>query len=88
LPNLAFAADAHYHHLLDDIIVGGKLKYVDGEIALPKGPGLGVEVDRDKLAHYAEYFRKVGGYTYDRDPSRPDWYSIQPEMRYADPLKA
>ena len=55
------------------------------EIALPKGPGLGVEVDRDKLAHYAEYFKKVGGYTYDRDPGRPDWYSIQPEMRYADP---
>ena len=53
LPNMSFAADAHYHHLLDDIIVGGKMKYVDGEIALPKGPGLGVEVDRDKLAHYA-----------------------------------
>jgi len=87
LPNMSFAADAHYHHLLDDIIVGGKLKYVDGEIALPRGPGLGVEVDRDKLAQYAEYYREVGGYTYDRDPQRPDWYSIQPEMRYADPAR-
>ena len=27
LPNMSFAADAHYHHLLDDIIVGGKMKY-------------------------------------------------------------
>src|SRR6185503_6445603 len=27
LPNLTFSADAHYHHLLDDVIVGGKLKY-------------------------------------------------------------
>ena len=88
LPNMSFAADAHYHHLLDDIIVGGKMKYVDGEIALPKGPGLGVEVDRDKLAQYAEHFTKVGGYTYDRDPQRPDWYSVQPEMRYADPVQA
>jgi glucarate dehydratase len=26
LPNMSFAADAHYHHLLDDIIVGGKLQ--------------------------------------------------------------
>ena len=87
LPNMSFAADAHYHHLVDDIIVGGKLQYVDGEIAVPTGPGLGVEVDRERLAHYAAYFREVGGYTYDRDPQRPDWYSIQPEMRYADPAR-
>lgn len=87
LPNMSFAADAHYHHLTDDIIVGGKMQYVDGEIALPKGPGLGVEVDRDKLAHYADHYRKVGGYTYDRDPQRPGWYSIQPETRFADPAR-
>ncbi len=41
LPNLSFAADAHYHHLRDDIIVGGKLPYADGAIAVPDGPGLG-----------------------------------------------
>lgn len=87
LPNMSFAADAHYHHLLDDIIVGGKLKYENGQIAVPKGPGLGVEVDRDKLAHYAEYFTRVGGYTYDRDPMRPDWYSTHPETRFADPAR-
>lgn len=85
LPNLSFAADAHYHHLMDDIIVGGPMRYVDGAIAVPKGPGLGVELDRDKLAHYAEYYREVGGYTYDRDPTRPDWYAIVPENRWADP---
>ncbi len=33
VPNLSFAADAHYHHLRDDIIAGGKLPYVDGAIA-------------------------------------------------------
>ena len=85
LPNLGFAADAHYHHLTDDIIVGGKLEYRDGMIALPKGPGLGVDVDRDKLAQYAELYRELGGYTYDRDPGRPDWYTVMPERNYADP---
>ncbi len=85
LPNLSFAADAHYHHLTDDIIVGGPMKYVDGAIALPTGPGLGVELDRDKLAQYAAYFKEVGGYTYDRDPSRPEWYATVPEYRWADP---
>lgn len=85
LPNLSFAADAHYHHLTDDVIKGGPMRYVDGEIAVPSGPGLGVELDRDKLAKYAEYYREVGGYTYDRDPTRPDWYAMLPEQRWADP---
>jgi glucarate dehydratase len=85
LPNLSFAADAHYHHLADDIIKGGKMKYVDGEITVPAGPGLGVELDRDKLAQYAEYYREVGGYAYDRDPTRPDWYAVLPESHWADP---
>jgi glucarate dehydratase len=85
LPNLSFAADAHYHHLTDDIIIGGPMKYVEGAIDVPKAPGLGVELDRDKLAKYADYYRQVGGYTYDRDPTRPDWYPILPESRWADP---
>jgi len=85
LPNLGFAADAHYHHLTDDIIRGGKMTYRNGKIALPKGPGLGVELDRDKVAEYAELYRKLGGYAYDRDPGRPDWYTVMPERRYADP---
>lgn len=85
LPNLSFAADAHYHHLVDDIIVGGKMAYVDGAIAVPQGPGLGVELDRDKLDEYAELYRELGGYPYDRDPQRPDWFGMLPEQRFADP---
>jgi glucarate dehydratase len=87
LPNLSFAADAHYHHLTDDVIVGGPMRYVDGQMQVPQGPGLGVELDRDKLAQYAEYYREVGGYAYDRDPTRPDWYAIVPESRWADPAR-
>ena len=34
VPNLSFAADAHYHHLTDDIIKGGKMKYKDGCILI------------------------------------------------------
>lgn len=83
IPNLSFAADAHYHHITDDIIKGGKLQYVNGCIAVPKGPGLGVELDHDKLKQYHEYFKAVGGYTYDRDPQRPEWFSILPEQNWA-----
>ncbi|WP_327638647.1 mandelate racemase [Kribbella sp. NBC_00482] len=85
VPNLSFAADAHYHHLRDDVIVGGKLPYADGAIAVPDAPGLGVELDRDKLAEYAELFRELGPYPYDRDPARPDWYPLLPNTDWADP---
>ena len=35
IPNLSFAADAHYHHLTDDIIEGGLLPYENGAIRVP-----------------------------------------------------
>ena len=88
LPNLVFTADAHYHHLLDDIIVGGLMPYRNGAIAVPNGPGLGVELDREKVARYAEFYREFGGYPYDRDPGRPGWFSLVPNTRWADPTVA
>src|ERR1700687_2435809 len=56
IPNLSFAADAHYHHLSDDIIEGGKFHYEGGAIAVPTGPGLGVKLDYDKLRAYRELY--------------------------------
>jgi glucarate dehydratase len=87
LPNQNFAGDAHYHHLTDDIIKGGLMPYRNGCIAVPRGPGLGVELDRDKLRRYAELYRELGGYPYDRDPRRPDWFSVTPERRFAVPRR-
>jgi len=85
LPNLIFTADAHYHHLRDDVIVGGPMCYKNGAIAVPEGPGLGVELDRDKLKRYSEFYKEAGGYPYDRDPGRPDWFALVPNTRWADP---
>lgn len=85
LPNLSFAADAHYHHLSDDIIAGGKLAYENGTIAVPTGPGLGVRLDRDKLAQYHELYQRLGSYPYDQDPLRPGWTPTVPNTRWADP---
>ncbi len=88
IPNLSFAADAHYHHVVDDIIVGGKLKYENGSIAVPTGPGLGVKLDRDKLGEYNELYKRLGGYPYDQDPLRPGWTPTIPNNRWADPQDA
>lgn len=85
VPGLTFAADAHYHHLLDDIIVGGPLAYEEGALRVPDSPGLGVKLDRDKLAEYAELYRELGNYPYDQDPLRKGWAPLTPNDRWADP---
>jgi glucarate dehydratase len=79
LPNLYFSADAHYHHLQDDIIEGGMFEYEGGSIKVPDGPGLGVSLDRDKLDEYAELYKELGGY--------PGRYPLVPKQRFADPNK-
>lgn len=84
IPNLSFAADAHYHQLKDDIIQGGKFTYENGAIAVPTTPGLGVKLDRDKLAQYSELFQRLGPYPYDQDPLRPGWTPTIPNDRWAD----
>ncbi|HLI86404.1 MAG TPA: enolase C-terminal domain-like protein [Bryobacteraceae bacterium] len=85
LPNLSFAADAHYHHLTDDIIEGGLMRYEDGAISVPEGPGLGVKLDREKVGCYHELYRRLGNYAYDQDPARPGWTPLVPNDRWADP---
>ena len=85
LPNLSVAADAHYHHLANDVIAGEKLRYERGAVAVPTGPGLGVTLDHDKVSEYNEDFRRLGTYPYDQDPLRPGWSPLIPTDRWADP---
>ena len=88
IPNITFAADAHYHHLVDDVIEGGKVSYCCGSIPVPTAPGLGVKLDRDRLGTYHEAFCRLGGYPYDQDPLRPGWAPLVPNTDWADPLDA
>jgi glucarate dehydratase len=88
LPNLSFSADAHYHHLVDDVIVGGKMCYCGGSIPVPTAPGLGVKLDHDRVAEYHEMFKRLGTYPYDQDPMRPGWTPTIPNQSWADPKDA
>ena len=75
LPTLTFAGDAHYHYLTDDIIEGGLMRYENGCIRVPTGPGLGVALDEDKMKFYSTLYEKKGDYyaRFHQDPYRPDW---------------
>lgn len=82
-PALPYAIDTHYHHLKDDVIIGGKMQYINGTLPVPTGPGLGIELDPDRMEQYAAYFNEAGNYTYDRDDKRPGWYPLIPDERWA-----
>jgi glucarate dehydratase len=51
LPNLTYACDTHYPWQSEDVLVGGRLQFEDGSLAVPHGPGLGIELDRAALAN-------------------------------------
>lgn len=60
MPNLSYALDTHYPWQWEEIIVGGRIRIEGGCVTLPKGPGLGVELDRAALARAHANFRKCG----------------------------
>jgi glucarate dehydratase len=61
------------------------MQYEDGAIRVPSAPGLGVRLDPDKVARYAELYKRLGPYPYDQDPLRPGWTPTIPNTRFADP---
>jgi glucarate dehydratase len=67
------------------VIEGGKVRYENGHIRVPTTPGLGVRLDRQRLAKYEALFGELGPYPYDQDPGRPGWTPLVPNDRWADP---
>ena len=60
VPNLTYAVDTHYPWQSDEVIVGGRLKIEGGSLAIPDGPGLGVELDREALARLHQTYLECG----------------------------
>lgn len=60
VPNLTYACDTHYPWQAEEVIVGGKLEFEDGALAVPTGPGLGVELDKAELARMHQQFLDCG----------------------------
>ncbi len=60
MPNLTYALDTHYPWQWEDIIVGGRMKIEGGCVTVPKGPGLGVDLDHAALARAHEAYKRAG----------------------------
>jgi glucarate dehydratase len=61
-PHLSYACDTHYpwQSEQDEVVVGGRIPFVDGCVHIAEKPGLGVELDRDQLARGRERYAKCG----------------------------
>ena len=58
--NLTYACDTHYPWKTQDVIAKGVLEFSGGEVSVPTGPGLGVELDRDALGVLHEQYLTCG----------------------------
>ncbi|MBK3646288.1 glucarate dehydratase family protein [Streptomyces sp. MBT33] len=66
IPNLDHSCDTHYPwNSADDVIRPGVLEFRDGEVAVPEGPGLGVELDHEALERLHRLYVESGVRTRD-----------------------
>jgi glucarate dehydratase len=61
-PNLTYACDTHWpwKDSRDDVVEPGAFSFHGGSLAVPTGPGLGVDLDRDALARLHEQYQRCG----------------------------
>jgi glucarate dehydratase len=60
LPQLPYALDTHYPWQSDEVITKGRFIFEEGAVAVPREPGLGVELDRDALARLHQNYLDCG----------------------------
>ncbi|MEE4025104.1 glucarate dehydratase family protein [Gordonia sp. PKS22-38] len=75
-PNLTYACDTHWPWKFEDVVKPGALRFVDGAVPVPTGPGLGVEIDEAALERLHQQYLDCGirdrddtGYMQSIDPS-------------------
>ncbi len=72
MPAMTHANQTVLHILADDVIAR-PLRIHEGYIEVPDGPGLGVELDEDKVRAYARLHAEQGTYWFWGDRNAPGW---------------
>ena len=76
---ISHSIDTHLLEQADDIITT-PFEFANGSLRVPSGPGLGVEIDQDKLRHYADYHQKVGEASEFQDPAQSGFRAKFPKF--------
>jgi glucarate dehydratase len=84
IPNLAYACDTHYPWQVEEVVEGGRLRFEGGAVEVPKGPGLGVRLDRAALRRLHEQYLRCGIRRRDDAAEMrkyvPDWNPAKPRF--------
>jgi L-alanine-DL-glutamate epimerase-like enolase superfamily enzyme len=56
--NFILDNQTYYWNLTDDVIEGGLLPFDGPALTVPDRPGLGVELDPDRVKHYADFYKR------------------------------
>lgn len=61
-PNIDYACDTHWpwKNTEDDVVMGSPFEFVDGSVKVPTSPGLGVSLDRERLARLHQQYLDCG----------------------------
>ncbi|MBK7373693.1 MAG: glucarate dehydratase [Saprospiraceae bacterium] len=77
LPRMPYALDTHYPWQSEEIIMGGRFKFEQGAVAVPQGPGLGIELDKKALERLHQNYLRCGLTKRDDEVEmrklNPDW---------------
>lgn len=60
ISNLSYACDTHYPWQEEEVIEGGRVAFENGSVKVPDKPGLGVTLDRAKLAELHRQYLHCG----------------------------
>jgi glucarate dehydratase len=60
VPRLTYACDTHYPWQDEEVVQGGRLRFEQGSLRVPTGPGLGVALDREALARLHDNYLHCG----------------------------
>lgn len=64
MSNLNYACDSHYPWMADDVIEGRAITFEDGTIPVSDEPGLGVDLDEDKVEELNEQYHETDPLAY------------------------
>ena len=79
-PNFVLPNQTYYMYLTDDVCKN-MLTFEDGCIKVPETPGLGIELDQDKVRKYADLYQRQGGFSI-YEPSETKRSNILPFQIY------
>ena len=81
MPRLCIPMDTEYNQVRDDVIVGGKLRFVDGHHELSSAPGHGHRLDPERLVRYRWTEERARAYREEADAVFQDYLLDRPRRR-------